>query len=197
MEQASRLKVQAQVFHKGIMTILALVGAKPLKSSIDMVLVSIDGLSHTVICPCHGTQDTGQLCCHDLQQFIAQHQPGQKEYQLMIPSGILCHIIPQHFRWCMGLFQCYLLLLIEWKQSWFSLINVTGNGEQERRAGIHQIWHKEYKHLSPCELCGNNGQYVLQCKNLRLSSVITEYEKGTSKYLHGLQVVKVLDDGLL
>jgi hypothetical protein len=81
----------------------------------------------------------------DLQQYITQHQPGQKEYQLMIPCGILCHVMPQHFRVCMGLFQCYLLQLIEWKQGWFSLSNVTGNGEQERRAEIHLSQYKEHK----------------------------------------------------
>jgi hypothetical protein len=52
MEQARRLKVQAQHVHKGEMSTHAKVGAKPLESNVDMVLVSVDGLLNTVICPC-------------------------------------------------------------------------------------------------------------------------------------------------
>ena len=46
------------------MTILALVCAKPLEANIDMVFVSVDGLSLTVICPCQWTNKTGQICWH-------------------------------------------------------------------------------------------------------------------------------------
>ena len=64
MQQARRLKVQVQDVHEGKMTILALVSATPLESNVDMVLVRVDGLSHTVICPCQWTKETGQICCH-------------------------------------------------------------------------------------------------------------------------------------
>ena len=63
----------------------------------------------------------------------------------MIPCGILCHIMPQLFRLCMSLFQCHLLLVIEWRQSRFFLSNVTGNAEQEKRTNTHQIWQKVHK----------------------------------------------------
>ena len=32
----------------------------------DMVLVRVDGLSHTVICPFQWTKETGWICCHAL-----------------------------------------------------------------------------------------------------------------------------------
>ena len=48
------------------MTILALVSATPLESNVDMVLVRVDGLSYTVICPCQWTKETGWICCHAL-----------------------------------------------------------------------------------------------------------------------------------
>ena len=59
--------------------------------------------------------------------------------------NILYHIMSQLFRRCMGLFQCYLLLVIEWKQSRFFLSDVTGNAEQEKRTDTHQIWHKVHR----------------------------------------------------
>ena len=48
------------------MSILALVSSKPLESNNDMALVRVDGLSHTVICPCKWTQETGWICYHGL-----------------------------------------------------------------------------------------------------------------------------------
>jgi hypothetical protein len=48
------------------MTILALVCAMPLESNVDMVLVRVDGLSYTVVCPCQWTKKTGQICGHGL-----------------------------------------------------------------------------------------------------------------------------------
>ena len=48
------------------MSTLGLVSAKPLESNADMVLVRIDGLLHTVICPCYWAQETGQICNHKL-----------------------------------------------------------------------------------------------------------------------------------
>ena len=66
MEQARRLRVLVQDIQVEKMTILALVGAKPLESNVDMLLVSIDGLSHTDICPCQWTQETGRICYHGL-----------------------------------------------------------------------------------------------------------------------------------
>jgi hypothetical protein len=51
MEQARRLKIQAQDVHKENIIFLTLASAKPLESNIDMVLVRVNGLSHTVICP--------------------------------------------------------------------------------------------------------------------------------------------------
>ena len=66
MEQAKRLKVQVQDVHEDKMTILALVSAMPLESNLDMVLVRVDGLSYTVVCPCQWTNKTGLICCHGL-----------------------------------------------------------------------------------------------------------------------------------
>ena len=48
------------------MSILALVSAYLLESNTDMALVRVDGLSHTVICPCQWTQETGWICYHRL-----------------------------------------------------------------------------------------------------------------------------------
>ena len=66
MEQARRLKVQVQDVHEENMTTLTVLSAKPLESSINLVLVRVDGLSHTVICHCHWIQKTGWLYCHGL-----------------------------------------------------------------------------------------------------------------------------------
>ena len=48
------------------MSILALVSAYLLEPNADMALVRVDGLSHTIICPCQWTQETGQICYHRL-----------------------------------------------------------------------------------------------------------------------------------
>jgi hypothetical protein len=61
MEQTRRLKVQVQDVHEEKTITHTLVGAMPLESHVDMVLVSVDGLSHTVICPCCWTQGTGWI----------------------------------------------------------------------------------------------------------------------------------------
>ena len=43
------------------MTLLALVSATPLESNVDIVLVSVDTLSHSVIYPCCRKQETGWI----------------------------------------------------------------------------------------------------------------------------------------
>ena len=64
MEQARRLKVQVQDVHEEKMTILALVSATPLESNVDIVLVRVDRLSHTVICSYQWTKETVWICFH-------------------------------------------------------------------------------------------------------------------------------------
>ena len=88
----------------------------------------------------------------------------------------------------MDIFQCYLLLLIEWRQSQFILSDVTGNTEQGRSTGISDLTQGAQKY--DCKLCGDKGNYVSKCRKPQVSSVFMEYEKGTSKYLHGLQYLK-------
>ena len=43
-----------------------------------------------------------------------------------------------------------------------------------------------------CKLCGDEGHYASKCSKPQVSYVIKEYERGISKYLHGLHAVKVL-----
>ena len=62
MEQARRLKVQFQDVHEEKMTILALVSATSLESNVDIILVRVDRLSHTVICSYQWTKETGRIC---------------------------------------------------------------------------------------------------------------------------------------
>ena len=90
----------------------------------------------------------------------------------------------------MGIFQCYLLLLIEWRQSQFILSDVTGNMEKEKRTGTSDLTQGAQKY--DCKLFGDKGNYVSKFRKPQVSSVIMEYEKGTSKYLHGLQDFKSL-----
>ena len=93
----------------------------PLESSFDMVFVSVDGLSHTVISPCQWTNKTGQICCHGLTAIYCTASAWTKRISTVDHMEILYPIISQQFRICMGLFQCYLLLVIKWRHSWFSL----------------------------------------------------------------------------
>ena len=51
---------------RGEMSILAFVTAQLFEFNADMALVRVDGLSHTTICPCQGTQETGWICYHRL-----------------------------------------------------------------------------------------------------------------------------------
>ena len=46
------------------MSILALVSAYLLESNADMALVKVDGLSHTIICPCQWKQEIIWICYH-------------------------------------------------------------------------------------------------------------------------------------
>ena len=60
------------------MTILDIATAKLLKSNIHMHFVTVDGLSHKVICTllvC-GHKKLNKSVAMDLQEFIAQHSPG-------------------------------------------------------------------------------------------------------------------------
>jgi hypothetical protein len=43
-----------------------------------------------------------------------------------------------------------------------------------------------------CKLCGDKGHYASKCSKPQVSYVIIEYERGGSKYLHGLHGVKIL-----
>ena len=49
----------------------------------------------------------------------------------------------------------------------------------------------------PFKLKGNKHDYASKCKNPQVSSVIMEYETGTSKCLNGLQAVKAINEELL
>ena len=72
MEQARRLDVQAEDVHKGEMSTLAKVGAKHLESNVDMVLVSVDRLSNTVIVPASDQKRQGGFVPMVFLQYIAQ-----------------------------------------------------------------------------------------------------------------------------
>ena len=74
------------------------------------------------------------------------------------------------------------------------LSNTTGNVEQERSTLTSNSTQGAQKYL--CRLQGSKGHYASNCRKPQVSSIITEYEKQTSKYLLGLQVVKHLHDGL-
>ena len=93
MEQAKRLKVQVQDVHEEKMTILALVSATPLESNVDMVLVRFDGLSQTVICPCHWTKETGRICCHALAAIYCTTSAWTK---LMSNDDPMWYSLPYH-----------------------------------------------------------------------------------------------------
>ena len=93
MEQARRLKVQVQDVHEDKMTILALVSATPLESNVDMVLVRFDGLSQTVICPCHWTKETGRICCHALAAIYCTTSASTK---LMSNDDPMWYSLPYH-----------------------------------------------------------------------------------------------------
>lgn len=84
----------------------------------------------------------------DLQESTTQHQPGQKECQLMIPCGIVCHIMSQLFRRCMGLFYCYLQLMIKWRQSQVFPEQCNRKCRVRNTTGTHQIQHEEHKNNS-------------------------------------------------
>jgi hypothetical protein len=43
-----------------------------------------------------------------------------------------------------------------------------------------------------CKLCGDEGHYASKCSKPQVSCAINEYERGISKYLHGLHGVNVL-----
>ena len=120
---------------------------KPLDLNIVMVIVRINWLLNPVICPCHWTQETELTCCQRVAAIECMILAGQRECQFMIPCGILCHIMSQHFRQYIGLFQCYLLLVFEWRQSQFLLSKVTGDEEQDIQTGTHQVQHNKHRNI--------------------------------------------------
>ena len=64
---------------------------------------------------------------------------------------------------------------------------------KKKRIGTYQIQHKpDKKYL--CKFCYSKDYYTAKCINSHVSSVITEYEKEASNYLHGLQVVEFLNE---
>jgi hypothetical protein len=106
-----------------------------------------------------------------------------------LTHGILCHIMSQHRRH-MCLFQCYLLLVIKWRQRCFFQRNVTWNGEQGKGTSSHQIWNKVLKIF----LYVIRWQRSLCLKMQQAPSVI--FHQGIwqrhIKYLSGCHVLKVL-----
>jgi hypothetical protein len=93
MEQAKRLKVQVQDVYDEKMTILTLVSATPLESNVDMVLVRVDGLSHTVICPCQWTKETGRVFFHACRAIYCMTSAWTK---LMSNDDPMWYSLPYH-----------------------------------------------------------------------------------------------------
>ena len=93
MEQTRKLKIQVQHVHWGEITNLVLVSAKPLESNIDMVLVRVDGLSHTVISPCQWTNKTGWICCYWLAAIYCSNSAWTKR---MSTDDPIRWSLPQH-----------------------------------------------------------------------------------------------------
>jgi hypothetical protein len=61
------LRIPFQDVLEGKMVILTMVAAKPMESSVDIVLARMDCLSQIFICPCQLTQETGLICDHGLK----------------------------------------------------------------------------------------------------------------------------------
>lgn len=61
------VEVQVQDDQEEKMNIIALASTKCLESNLELILVSVGGLSHTVYFPCCWTQDTGRTAAIDLQ----------------------------------------------------------------------------------------------------------------------------------
>ena len=68
-------------------------------------------------------------------------------------------------------------------------------GARKKNRYILDLSHGAQKYL--CKLCGSKGHYTSKCNNPLVSSVIAEYEKRASKYLHELKVIKVVHEGTL
>lgn len=177
------------------MSILALASAKPLESNDDMVLVRVDGLSHTVIYPLKWIKETGQICLHGLAAIYYTTSTRTRECQLMIPCGIQYHIMSQLGRRGMGIFQCYLLLVINCRQGRVFLIDATGNAKLDKRTGTNQIQHKEHKNI--CLSYVVTKVIILQNAANRKCYMSSRNMKEAYQNLHGLHVVKDLQMELL
>jgi hypothetical protein len=74
------------------MTILALVSDKTFDSKVDMVVVTMDELSHTVICHCQWTNKSGQIS-HGLAEIF--HKTSAKTGRISTDDPMWCSV-PYH-----------------------------------------------------------------------------------------------------
>ena len=95
------------------MTILDIATAKPLKSNIHMHIVTVDGLSHKVICTCLWTQEAEQICC---QGFAGIYCTTSTWLNKISSNDPMWNTLPYHvssLQKMYGPFQCYQLQVIE------------------------------------------------------------------------------------
>ena len=195
MEQARRLRVLVQDIQVEKMTILALVGAKPLESNVDMLLVSIDGLSHTVICPCQWTNETGQICYHGLAAIYHTTSAWTEQMSTHDP---MWYSLPYRVTTLQKVYGPIPVLPTTDRMD--ATLVFPERHHRKRGARKKSRYKSDSTKGAPkynCRLCGEKCHYASNCGKPQVSSVIMEYEKGASKYLHGLHVVKVVNDGSL
>ena len=178
------------------MSILAFVHSKLLESNTEKVLVRVDGLSHTVIFPCHLTSKTEQICCHGLAAISCTTSAWTKTMSTDDPMWYS--------------FPYYITTL----QKMYGPVPVqpTTSDQMEAKPVIPQQFHRkcgarkknryisdlqQSAHKYPSKLCDSKGHFASKCNNPLVSSVIAEYEKRASKYLHELKVIKVVHEGTL
>ena len=182
--------------HEEKMIILAMVSAMHLESNIwHGICQSWWTVTHIHLSLSVDKQDKTDLLPWTCSNLLHNESLGKRISTDDLTHGILCHIMSQHFRRQMCLFQCYLLLVIKWRQRCFS------------GAMLHEMGSKENEpaHIRCDTRCSKIFLYIIWwqrslCFKMQQAASV-KFHQGIwqrhIKYQSGCHVLKVLQMELL
>ena len=161
------------------MIILAMVSAMHLESNIwHGICQSWWTVTHIHLSLSVDKQDKTDLLPWACSNLLHSESLGKRISTDDLTHGILCHIMSQHFRRHMCLFQCYLLLVIKWRQRCFSGAMLHEMGSKENNQLTSDMTQGAQKYF--CMLFGDKGHYLSKCSKPQVLYFIKEYDKGIS-----------------
>ena len=168
LQQARKVKDQVQHAQEDKMSILALVSAKPLESNADMVLVRVDGLSHTVICLCQWTIENWQICYHGLAAIFCTASAWTRR---MSTDDPIWYSFPYRVTTLQKMYLPDPVLpttsdQMEAKPIFPEQCHRKCGARKQNRY-ISDLSHSPQKY--PCKLCGRKGHYASKCNKPQVS----------------------------